>query len=105
MKESDIQSVILNYLNAIGAYTIKVITASRNGVPDILCCYQSYFIGIEVKTPAGKVSALQEENILKIQTAGGIAIIARSVDDVVNVISAIDKHLDKLNQKARSKVL
>ena len=83
MTEQQLQSRILHYLNAKGAYNVKVITASKAGVPDILCCYKGQFIGIEVKVGRNKPSALQEYNLKAIEQAGGIGILAYSIEDVV----------------------
>jgi hypothetical protein len=40
------------------------------------------FISIEVKTPTGRLSPEQETWQAAVQKAGGIAVVARSVDDV-----------------------
>jgi len=80
--EQDIQRTILSYLDSIGAYSVKIITANKRGVADILSCFQGRFYAIEVKTPKGRVSPLQEWHIAKAQQSGAIAFIARSVNDV-----------------------
>ncbi|WP_193210372.1 PDDEXK family nuclease [Aliarcobacter butzleri] len=49
MKESEIQKKIIQYLNKIGAYTIKTISTNRNGCPDVICCLNGRFIALEVK--------------------------------------------------------
>jgi len=91
MTEQQIQKKITTYLESLGAYTVKVISASRSGVPDILCCYQGYFIGIEVKKPTtlNTVSKLQEYNIKKIQQAEGYAIVASCVEDVEKLLKEL----------------
>ena len=61
-----------------GIYAVNVMVASRNGVPDILCCYQGQFIGIEVKAPGGKVSPVQVANLERIRRNGGHALVAYS---------------------------
>lgn len=48
---------------------------TKDGVPDILCCFEGHFVGIEVKAPKGKPSRLQIYNLKKIDEAGGIAIL------------------------------
>ena len=52
--EKVIQSKIKSYLETRGAYVVKVIQASKSGVPDLLVCYKRLFIGIEVKRPSTK---------------------------------------------------
>jgi hypothetical protein len=43
----------------------------RSGVPDIICCYNSLFMGIECKAGKNKPTALQEKEMKKIRVAGG----------------------------------
>lgn len=81
-KEQDIQRDILDYLKTLGAYSVKTMVTTSNGVPDILCCLNGMFLGIEVKKDDGVVSKIQEYHIAKIKEAGGKAFVARSVDDV-----------------------
>lgn len=85
--EQRIQTRILRELKKRGIYAVKIITASRNGVPDILCCYRGRFIGIEVKTPKGRLSAAQDFHLKLIDKAGGVAVIARSWEDVFNALN------------------
>ena len=73
MTEQQIQKQILDYLESIGAYTIKVITANKSGVPDIQACYQGKWISIEVKQPGQKPEPLQFYHLEQIQRAGGLA--------------------------------
>jgi Holliday junction resolvase len=86
MTEQSIQRSIQQWLEKKGAYVVKVIQANKAGVADILCCYRSQFIAIEVKTPQGRVAELQEYHQELVTKAGGVAMIARSVDDVRNVV-------------------
>lgn len=48
---------------------------TKEGIPDILCCCNGYFLAIELKAPNGKPSDLQIYNINKINETGGFAII------------------------------
>ncbi len=84
MKEQTIQKNITRYLESIGCYVVKVVAASKSGVPDILGCYNGKMFAIEVKTPSTRsnVSPLQEYNLKAIRTAGGYAIVAWGVDMV-----------------------
>ena len=87
MTEQQIQTKIIKHLEAIGAYVVKVQQATRAGVPDILCCYRGMFIAFEVKRPLCKPTALQELNISAIHSAGGVAIVAHSVDEVKKALT------------------
>ena len=84
MKEQDIQKKIIAYLEELGAYVVKVVSATKAGVPDLLVCYEGKFIAIEVKTPETRnnVSALQSYNLSKIENASGYSLVAWSVEMV-----------------------
>jgi len=88
MKEQDIQRKIIKYLEANGAYVVKVVSATKSGVPDILACIKGQFVAIEVKTPKtiNNVSRLQKYNLATIEAAGGKTIIAKSLEDVKGLI-------------------
>ena len=86
MKESEIQKKIIQYLNTIGAYTIKTISTNRNGCPDIICCLKGRYVALEVKAEKGTVSQLQEHNIKLIKKSGGVAAVVRSVEDVKKIL-------------------
>lgn len=87
--EKKVENRIKKYLNSLGAYYLKVHGSmyQPSGTPDILACINGRFIGIEVKRPdGGTVSELQKSKLKKIETAGGVSIIARSVEDVSAVL-------------------
>ena len=86
MNEQGIQSAITKWLTSKGAYVVKVIQANRAGVADILCCLDGKFYAIEVKTPRGVVAPLQVYHQELVEKSGGIAMIARSLDDVKSKI-------------------
>lgn len=89
--EKKVENNIKKYLDKLGAYYLKVHGSMYQpaGTPDILACVNGKFIGIEVKRPnGGTVSALQKNKLKKIELAGGVAVVARSVEDV----SAMLKH-------------
>lgn len=92
MTEQQIQKKILDYLDAIGCYTVKVINANKSGVPDILACYDGKFLAIEVKRPESinTVTKLQEYNLSQVSSKGGYSTVATSVADVKEFIQDID---------------
>lgn len=91
MKEQHIQKKIIKYLESQGAYVVKVISASKSGVPDILFCYEGVFAAIEVKTDTtkGNVSKLQEYNLEKVREAGGHSIVAWSVEQAEDFLKGL----------------
>lgn len=89
MREQAIQTAIIKYLKSLGIYTVKVMAATRAGVPDIIACYTGKFIAIEVKQPNNRPSELQKYNLQQILNAKGYACIATSVEDVKNFLKEI----------------
>jgi Holliday junction resolvase len=89
--EQQIQKKIIAYLEKEGCYVVKVVSATKSGVPDILGCYEGIFFGIEVKTPktANNVSKLQEYNLDKIREADGHSLVAWSVDQVEEFLKGL----------------
>lgn len=50
---------------------------SIRGVPDFLLCCRGTFVGLELKTDVGELSALQEFNLREIEEKGfGVSIVA-----------------------------
>jgi Holliday junction resolvase len=86
MKESKKQKQMIDALEVNGCYVVKVISATKAGVLDIIFCYKGRFCSVEVKGPNGKASALQLYNRKKIIEAGGKAIIGKTVKEVVALL-------------------
>ena len=89
MKESDIVRAILKYLKTVpGCFAWKEHCGMYGtaGIPDVICCYCGRFYGFEVKTETGEPTELQKATIRKIQKAGGVALVVRSVAEVRAVI-------------------
>ena len=71
MKEQQIQSKRIKQLEAEGYYVIKLIKTNKNGIPDLIAIPpNSDVLFIEVKTPTGKVSKLQEFRIKELESHG-----------------------------------
>jgi Holliday junction resolvase len=89
--EKHIENQIKRYLDQLGVWYLKVHGSmyQKSGVPDILCCLDGRFVGIEVKRPGGIVSSLQQFNIDEIHTSGGVAFVAYSVEDVRRQFDAL----------------
>lgn len=89
--EKQIENEIKGYLDELGAYHIKTLGGSvPAGTPDILASVNGAFVAIEVKKEVGGVvSELQKFKLREIQSSGGIAIVARSVNEVEKAIKRI----------------
>lgn len=98
MTEQKIQSKIKTALEQEGAYVIKVVQASKKGVPDLIACYKGYFLGIEVKKPTttGDTSKLQKYNLKLIAEAKGLSCVACSFECVEPLLRRIDGFLHKV---------
>lgn len=79
--ESKIQEKILEWLRSIGAYSIKIILATKSGEPDIVACLDGKFLAIECKDVNEKPTVLQAYKLRQINNCGGIAYSARSVQE------------------------
>ena len=87
MLEAQIQKRILDYLKTVpNCWVVKVMTANKNGVPDILVCLHGRFFAFEVKTQTGRTAPIQDYQLAQIQAAGGTAAVVRSVEDVKKFI-------------------
>lgn len=107
--ESDIQKAILAYLricpavafawrqNVGSAETERVDARGKSkksfvkfgfrGCSDLLgFTSDGRFLAIECKTAKGRITPDQREFLRRVRAAGGVAILARSVDDVVEVL-------------------
>lgn len=72
--EQQIQKELIDKLEADGWYVVKVIAASKNGVPDIIACNPiGKFVAFECKRPnkINTLTKLQEYNGQQIIKAGG----------------------------------
>jgi hypothetical protein len=58
------------------------------GIPDILGCYEGWFVSIEAKMDYNEASPLQVKQGKAIRKARGIWIVAYSVDDVRKMMEA-----------------
>ena len=72
--EKKVKRKVMEQLKVMKAYTVTPMTGGfgNSGVPDVLCCYEGRFIGIECKANGGKPTALQIQNLNMIKNAGGI---------------------------------
>jgi Holliday junction resolvase len=85
MPEKSVVTSILRYLKTVpGCFCWKEHGGMYGtaGIPDIIDCVNGRFVALEVKTPSGKATKLQEATIKKILKAGGVAAVVRSVDEV-----------------------
>jgi Holliday junction resolvase len=75
--EKKVKDKVVKLLKSYGIYYFFPATHGfgRSGVPDIICCYNSLFIGIECKAGTNKPTALQEKEMADIRKAGGVTFV------------------------------
>jgi hypothetical protein len=86
---------IRDLLRAVGIFHYKAWGGpmSAPGIPDIIGCFKGRMIGIEIKSQKGVVSEYQKAFIDNINRAGGLAFVARSLDDVIETLGLQDRFL------------
>jgi penicillin-binding protein-related factor A (putative recombinase) len=100
LSEKQIENSILSWLEMKGIYAWKTKTVGtfdvrsgkfirssrlyRKGVADVIGILpgQGRLFAIEVKSRKGKLQAHQKEFLDKVQSKGGLAFVARSIDEV-----------------------
>ena len=72
--EGKVKAKVVRVLKELGIYYFTPQTGGygRSGVPDLICCYNSQFIGIECKAGKNKPTPLQEAEMQRIRHAGGL---------------------------------
>jgi hypothetical protein len=95
--EAVIQKEILQYLRNLPlCVPFKIIAANERGVPDIICCLNSRFVGFEVKRPGAKPTRIQDAQRERIAAAGGVVYVVTSMADTRNIIANIYPGIEKL---------
>lgn len=104
-EEAEIQNAICEYLalqenmgklmfwrqNTVGLYDPKTKgyrtppRYAKNGIPDIIVVKDGFFIGLEVKSRRGQISASQSVFKKLVQDNGGEYHVVRSLDDVIEI--------------------
>jgi Holliday junction resolvase len=84
-----VKDKIKKVLKERGIYFVMPATGGygSSGAPDILVCHKGKFYGIEVKAGTNKPTALQLDNLNRIEDNGGYAFVINdaNVDDYMKV--------------------
>ena len=89
VKEKAVENKIKKWLKDKNYWFFKVHGSifQPSGIPDILACINGKFVAIEVKrTKGGVVSSLQKAQIEKIKENGGIAGVANSMEEFLEIL-------------------
>jgi Holliday junction resolvase len=91
--ETRIQQKIQKRLTEMGVFVFKVHggPAMPRGLPDLICCVEGRYLGLEVKTPQTKnnVSEMQKLMRDKIVAAGGVCHVVCSVEEAVAIVEKL----------------
>jgi hypothetical protein len=91
--EAKVAASIDRYLKKIGCISLRTsaglitvddrkISLGATGTSDRTCCIFGRFVAIEIKSATGKTTPAQEKYLDRVHANGGIAIVARSTQDV-----------------------
>lgn len=89
MSEQALQRECIKYLESQGFYVVKVISANKTGIPDLLSCIHGRFIVFELKLEYNELSELQKYNFRKIKAAGGQAYMIKSLKQLKTIVELI----------------
>ena len=93
--ESKVKAKVKAWLQARGIWNCTPVGSQfgNAGVPDILCCWDGRFLGIEVKAPGkrGNTTDMQKRQLAGITAAGGTAIVVDDISQMEDLLNAIHK--------------
>jgi hypothetical protein len=85
--EGKLKEEVKAYLESIGAFYFMP-PASIYGKPtvDFVVCHEGYFIAIETKVKPRQVTKLQQMFLDAVRLAGGVTVVAYSIEDVKSAV-------------------
>lgn len=91
--EKKVKDRVVKILKEHGVYYFFPATfgMGRSGVPDIVCCVNGRFLGIECKAGDNKPTALQQRELKAIADAGGSALVINeeNVEGVASIVRVL----------------
>jgi hypothetical protein len=108
--ETQLKRAINKFLKSFGIFTFHVLQGlgAYKGISDRIGLYEKkvkcphckkkfmckgHLLAIEVKSPKGKLSQYQKDFLEQVEKNGGIAMVAWSVDDVIDGLKIRDRFL------------
>jgi Holliday junction resolvase len=89
---ANLQTKLIRTLEDAGCYVVNITSASKNGVADILGCLPSgRFFAVESKEKSDRLKPLQKYNLDQVKKSNGLAIEARSVEDLAPLLAHINR--------------
>jgi Holliday junction resolvase len=91
--EKKVKQKVVKILEEAGAYYFYPVSGGygASGVPDVVACFKSKFIGIECKAGKNVPTALQLKNLAQITKNGGYSLVINeeNVEDLSDCIKRI----------------
>lgn len=84
-QEATLLSYAKEFLEMLGAAVVRQ-TSETAGISDLIICYQGRFIACELKRNDGQATEQQLAFIKKIQRAGGVGGVCRTLHDILNLV-------------------
>ena len=96
--EARLQRKMQDEIRRRGGFVFKVHGSAHMmaGLPDLVCCYRGFFIGLEAKMPGNKTSARQDLVHDMIRKAEGRVHTVYSVEEVRDALAAIDSLIGEI---------
>lgn len=87
--ERAVKDKVVKILKEHGVYYFFPATygMGRSGVPDIICCVNGRFLGIECKAGDNQPTALQQRELKAIADAGGSALVVNELN--IEVVASV----------------
>lgn len=89
--EETVETYLCNRAEELGFLCYKFTSPGNNGVPDRVLIGNGITFFVETKAPGGKPRKLQQKVIDRINTHGGIALVAASKEDVDTILETMIK--------------
>lgn len=95
--EKKVKARVKKQLDEMGIYHFSPFQAGMgsSGVPDVVCCVNGFFVGIECKKDAkAKPTALQTQHAKAIQVSHGVAFLFNgdNMQELVELLTRIKEH-------------
>lgn len=97
MAEAAVVTAGARVLKQRGAWGLNVqgTGMTRRGIPDWVGAYRGQAIAIEYKAPGGSLTKLQAFELERARRAGAFTRVARTAQDVEELLDRVDRHLEE----------
>lgn len=95
--EAKLSTKIMKAWRGRGAWCMKIHGSEfqTSGVPDIAGVYRGISIWCETKMPGNHTSKIQDYRIQQIRDAGGLVVVAYSVEEALVLLDTVDLNIEQ----------